>query len=207
MALDLASLTSLRATLNEYKEGFKTADIVQKPIQLPPGTYTGVITKAEWDSLQGANSSTSILRWQFKVLSANEVDNVVYVNSLTEKAEFVNFSDFTPTNNGQSNKAQDAVNRIKSTVYNAGIRTEQGFTVDDPTLLVDYQDENGNEVKGLLHTAIGNIVKFGVVHNPNPKDPNKPFINIYVNDCIGKESTSTIPNGQPSTAKDDGISF
>lgn len=204
MALDLAALTGLRETLNTYKEGFKQADIIQKPIQLPAGNYTGVITKAEWDTLPGANSSTSVLRWQLKVLTAKEPENVIYVNSLTEKTEFVNFGDMTPTQNGMSNKAQDAVNRIKSTVYNAGIRTEQGMIVDDPTLLVDYQDENGNEVKGLLHSGIGNIVKFGVVYNPNSKDPNKPFINIYINDCIGKETNS--PNGN-TTDKESGIPF
>lgn len=199
MALDLAALTNLKGVLAEFKEGFQKADIIQKPIQLPAGNYTGVIIKAEWDTLP--NSSTSILRWIFKVLTAKEQENVSFINSLTEKAEFVNFSDVAMTKNGLS-KAQEAVNRIKSTVYNAGIRTKHGGVVDDPTLLVDYEDENGNEVKGLLHDGIGNIIKFGVVYNSNEKDPAKPFYNIYVNDYLGKQKVE-LNGSNTTTVKDE----
>lgn len=179
MALDLAELSDLGSFLSNYQEQFKAAQVRKTPVDLAAGNYTGKIEKVYFDKLP--DGSKFMLKWEISVLSAKEPKNQDQIGNLTQKTEWINPSD--------SANVPDQLARIKQSLYNAGL------VVDDIAVVANPDGK-------LLGSLAGCVVKFVVQINENKNNPDKPYINLYINGVISRplheiESKAVEDSGDP----------
>jgi hypothetical protein len=193
MALDLNDLNDLGNFFTNYDEQFTVAKVTKTATDLPEGSYTGKLTKLEFDKLQ--DGSKYLLRFEVEVLTAKEPANADQIGNLTSKVIWINPASNQLNDDGQLQWVAD----IKQNLYNVGL------VIDNSKL-----SQLAHPTNSPLQSAIGNVVKFQVKHNYSTKT-DKTYVNLYFQGVVMKALSASVnsndTNNNLTIVSEDNIPF